>query len=245
MYPQSVNEFLLCKIRAIGARARRLSSLSPASVGLRGEDEPYAPTYGHFRSANLRLQKIDADIVQRLRYLRKKWQRGTPEDALVFIALVEKEIDRARRAFGLFFDVFSQRCSGFGPVLSAHDAIARDCYNVVGRTVPNIFKKKMLKPITYLDHGYSPATMRREVSLKRLLGERNPFPLIRIPWDRDNPWQAVFLHEIGHNLHADLGIWQENRKAVKNRMLFFTGDMRLSKIYERWHKEIFADLIAV
>jgi hypothetical protein len=69
----------------------------------------------------------------------------------------------------------------------------------------------MLKPLTYMEHGYSPATTRRGIALSRLLGEANPFPLIRIPWDRDNPWQAVFLHEVAHNLQADLGLWQENR----------------------------------
>lgn len=245
MFPRSVARFLQTKIRAIGARARRLSSLSPESVGLRNEDKPYAPGKAHFRAANIRLQTIDADIVRRLRYVRSKWLNGTTENVLVLLALVEKEIDRARRAFGLFFDVFSQRGCGFAPVLSAHDTIARDCYQIVGRTVPHLFRWQLLKPITYMDHGYSPATMRREVNLKRLLGERNPFPLIRIPWDRDNPWQAVFLHEVGHNLQADLGIWHENKKAVKNRMLFYTGDVHLSKVYERWHKEIFADLIAL
>jgi hypothetical protein len=87
--------------------------------------------------------------------------------------------------------------------------------------------------------------MRRGVQLNRLLGEPNPFPIIRIPWDRDNPWQAVFLHEVSHNLQADLGIWQENRAAVIRRGLQFTGDPIVTRIYGRWHKEIFADLAAI
>ena len=40
-----------------------------------------------------------------------------------------------------------------------------------------------LKPLTYMEHGFSPATLRRGVVLSRLLGEANPFPIIRIPWD--------------------------------------------------------------
>jgi hypothetical protein len=96
-----------------------------------------------------------------------------------------------------------------------------------------------------MEHGYSPATMRRGVTLSRLLGEPNPFPVIRIPWDRDHPWQAVFLHEVAHNLQADLGIWQENRQAVLRRVLGMARDPGLTRIYGLWHKEIFADLAAL
>jgi hypothetical protein len=46
---------------------------------------------------------------------------------LIDIALVEREIDRARRAFGLFFEIFSHRGTTFAPTLAAHDIIARDC----------------------------------------------------------------------------------------------------------------------
>jgi len=83
------------------------------------------------------------------------------------------------------------------------------------------------------------------VQLSRLLGESNPFPLIRIPWDRDQPWQSVFLHEVAHNLQADLGIWQENRQAVVRRVLGEARDPFLATVYGRWHKEIFADLAAI
>jgi hypothetical protein len=96
-----------------------------------------------------------------------------------------------------------------------------------------------------MEHGYSPATMRRGITLSRLLGETNPFPLIRIPWDRDQPWQAVFLHEVAHNLQADLRIWQENRQAVLRRVLGTSRNPGLARIYGRWHKEIFADLAAL
>jgi len=83
------------------------------------------------------------------------------------------------------------------------------------------------------------------VQLGRLLGEANPFPLIRIPWDRDQPWQAVFLHEVAHNLQADLGIWQENRQAVQRRVMGEFRDPFLATVYGRWHKEIWADLAAI
>jgi hypothetical protein len=68
---------------------------------------------------------------------------------------------------------------------------------------------------------------------------------VRIPWDRDRPWQAVFLHEVAHNLQADLGIWQENRQALVRRLLGASRDPLITRIYGRWHKEIFADLAAL
>ena len=145
----------------------------------------------------------------------------------------------------MFFELFGQRGSVFAPTLAAYDVIAADCYNAIRRTAPLVFRGPLLKPLTYMEHGYSPATMRRGVTLSRLLGERNPFPVIRIPWDRDNPWQAVFLHEVSHNIQADLGLWQENRQALTTRMLTAVGDPMLTSIYRRWHKEIFADLSAV
>lgn len=237
--------FLRTKILALAARARRLGRIDGEGVGIRPQDRPYAPSAAHFRAANQRLAAIDRQVARRLGRLEQTWQDEPKQRVLIDIALVEREIDRARRAFGLFFEIFSQRGSAFAPALSAHDVIAEDCYRAVRQAAPQIFRGPLLKPLCYMEHGFSPATMRRGVLLNRLLGEPNPFPIVRIPWDRDNPWQAVFLHEVSHNLQADLGIWQENRQAVVRRTLRASGDPGLTRIYGLWHKEIFADLAAI
>lgn len=237
--------FLHTKILGLAARARRLARLDYASVGIRPQDLPYTPSPAHFRAANQRLAKIDRQIQQRLEQVEATWETAPIEQVLRDIALVERESDRARRAFGLFFEVFGQRGTTFAPALAAHDVIAIDCYAPIRQAAPTIFRGPLLKPVCYMEHGFSPATMRRGVQLNRLLGEPNPFPIIRIPWDRDNPWQAVFLHEVAHNLQADLGIWQENRRAVVQRSLRFTGDPVVTRVYGIWHKEIFADLAAI
>jgi hypothetical protein len=241
----ALRNFLRVKGRSLEARARRLAALTPDTVGIRPQDQPYAPSPAHFEAANRRLGTIDRDIQQRLLFLRRHWRTASPEQALVYMALVEREVDRARRAFGMFFEVFSQRGSVFAPALAAHDVIAADCYAVIRRAAPQVLRGPLLKPVCYMEHGYSPATMRRGVALSRLLGETNPFPVIRIPWDRDNPWQAVFLHEVAHNLQADLGLWNENQEAVTRRILQAVGDPLVTTVYRRWHKEIFADLAAV
>lgn len=237
--------FLATKIKALAARARRLAQIDAESVGIRPQDRPYAPSQAHFKAANRRLAAIDQQIAQRLSHLQQLWQTAPKQRVLIDIALVEREVDRARRAFGLFFEIFSQRGSAFAPALSAHDVIAEDCYQAIRQNAPRLFRGPLLKPLCYMEHGFSPATMRRGVLLNRLLGEPNPFPIVRIPWDRDNPWQAVFLHEVAHNLQADLGIWQENRQAVVRRVIRSSGDPGLTRIYGLWHKEIFADLAAI
>ncbi len=81
-----------------------------------------------FSGANQRLAKIDRQIQRRLQHLQGTWNESPIERVLIDIALVEREIDRARRSFGLFFEIFSQRGSSFAAALAAHDLIAIDCY---------------------------------------------------------------------------------------------------------------------
>jgi hypothetical protein len=242
-------QFLAAKARGLSARARRLSRLDPESVGLRGGDIPYSPSPAHFAAANARLAEIDASVRRKLDRLTRGDRRAplSSDHLLARAALVEREVDRARRAYGLFFEVMAQRGTSFAPALAACDAIAADCFRVVRVAAPGVLRGPLLKPITYLEHGFSPATFRRGVMLARLLGERNPFPLVRVPFERVySPWgMGVLLHEVGHNLQADMHIWQETRLALQRRVLQVSRDPWIARIWSRWHKEIFADLIAL
>jgi len=240
----ATRQFLATKVTSLVARSGRLNQLTPSRVGLRPQDAPYAPTQQHFRAANQRLQKIRTAIERRRTLMERNWRRSTPQHALVYMAMLEREVDRARRTFGLFFEIFCQRGSDFAPALAAHDVIAADCYTAIREADPFILDRPLLKPVCYMEHGASPSTNRRGVQLNRLMGESNPFPVIRIPWDRDNPWQAVFLHEVAHNLQADLGIWNENRDAVARRLAGMSNPLATT-VFRRWHKEIFADLAAI
>ena len=145
-------EFLEAKRIAVTARAQRLARLTPRRVGLRPQDIPYAPSAEHFQAVNQRLAQISARIARRLRETEPK---------LIATAMVEREIDRARRSFGMFFEIFSQRGSSFARPLAAHDMIATDCYRAVRAAAPDAFSGALLKPVTYMEHGYSPATQRQ------------------------------------------------------------------------------------
>jgi hypothetical protein len=238
-----VEGFLAYKTATLRGRAQVLAKLDAQIVGLRLEDRPYAPSSGHFAAVNDRLAAIKRDIDQGLNNLRAA-ATSLPGERLLRMAMVEREIDRARRAFGLFFEVFAQRGAAFAPSLAAHDRIARDCYAAARRGGGDLLAKPLLPPLTYLEHGYSPATMRRGVTLERLLGTL-PFPLIRIPWDRDKPWQATFLHEVAHNLQADLRLWEENRQAVARRLARTDLSPGQRQMWQHQQKEIFADLAAM
>src|SRR5262245_36136430 len=96
--------FLHAKILALAARVRRLARIDYASVGIRPQDLPYAPSPEHFRAANQRLARIDQETRRRLEHVRERWNTATLNQVLIDIALVERELDRARRAFGLFFE---------------------------------------------------------------------------------------------------------------------------------------------
>ncbi|HEX8224389.1 MAG TPA: hypothetical protein VF605_11295 [Allosphingosinicella sp.] len=241
----STRRFLDTKLTALKARARRLNRLTPRRIGLRPEDLPYAPPRSHFHAANARLARIARSIERHIVQIERGWPPASANAALTQMALLDRRVDRLRRTFGMFFEMMSQRGSAFAPALAAHDAIALDCYAAVRAALPGVFTGPLLKPLTYMEHGYSPATQRRGVSLTRLLGDSNPFPVIRVPWDRDNPWQPVFLHEVAHNLQADMGLWQENAGAVANRLAQMRFDPLVVTIFRRWHKEIFADLAAL
>jgi len=126
-----VRAFLRAKLLALEGRGRQLAKIDHRSVGIRPQDLPYTPSPRHFAAVNERLTEIDRRIAGRLSALDERVRDLSPNQVLTAIAMVEREIDRARRTWGLFFDVFSQRGSSFAPTLAAHDVIADDCYAAV------------------------------------------------------------------------------------------------------------------
>ena len=161
--------FLRDKLLSLAARAHRLARIDHASVGIRPQDLPYAPSPAHFRAANQRLHSIDRQIARRLAMLSKTWSTVPTDRVLFDMALVEREIDRARRAWGLFFDVLIQRGTTFAPVLAG---ARRNRSGLLRRHSPSgtwDVQGALAEPVDLHGHGYSPATLRRGVVLTRLL----------------------------------------------------------------------------
>lgn len=162
------------------------------------------------------------------------------EAGTLAVAAIEK-------VWQFYRDIFEQRTTRFAPRLLACDRIALDCYQYVWGGLGRARPIPSPAPFSYMESGSGPATFRREVRLTRLGRLPNPFPLVKLPYHRlVAPWTlGAVPHEVGHNLQADLGLWQ----AIPRR---FAGLLRrdgippeVVRIWVRWHKEIFADLVGV
>ena len=149
------------------------------------------------------------------------------------------------RVWDFYFELFGQRQSEFAPWLLAADRIALDCYQMsfmrlgVARSIP------APPPFSYMRTGFSPATFRRQIPLRRLGRQLNPFPLVQLPYHRlVNPWTlGAILHEVSHNLHNDLGL----ERAVPARIRAPAARGRavgetVAATWARWNRELFADV---
>jgi len=95
--------------------------------------------------------------------------------------------------------------------------------------------------------GFSPATFRRGIPLRRLGQQLNPFPLIQLPYHRlVNPWTlGAVLHEVSHNLQNDLGLARDIPRRIAGRLLEAGLGSSVASIWTRWNRETFADLLGL
>jgi hypothetical protein len=146
-----------------------------------------------------------------------------------------------------YFDLFVQRLSTFGERLHAVDQIAASCYHAIYDGLPGV-RRPALLPFAYAQSGFSPATFRRGVPLARLRHHPNLFPLITLPQHRLHAVWALssVLHEVSHNLQADLGLWEVMPKLLHDRITVDGGlPSSVGQIWAQWHKEMTADLFAL
>src|SRR2546423_1162544 len=119
----------------------------------------------------------------------------------------------------------------------------------LGRVQPHQARHtSSLLPFSYANSGFSPATYRRDVPLPKLRFNKNLFPLIMLPQHRlDNVWAlSSVLHEVSHNLQADLGLWDEMPGHVYRRLTTEGGiPPNVAQVGDRWHKEMMADMFAL
>jgi hypothetical protein len=99
-------------------------------------------------------------------------------------------------------------------------------------------------PFSYMRTGFSPATFRRQIPLRRLGRQLNPFPLIQLPYHRlVNPWTlGAILHEVSHNLHNDLGLERAVPTRIGTRLREAGLGETVASTWARWNRELFADV---
>ncbi|MDS4011693.1 MAG: hypothetical protein RKK15_09860 [Defluviicoccus sp.] len=252
--PRSKSAVLVPWLRAQSINvARHAAALRPFRRDEFGTD-PAAPSEGHIRAVNVLMTSLRRHLLGMTDKVRSAAAAAIDEPSTGYLQRLVSHKERAHdsvrsieRIWDFYFELFGQRESRFGRWLAGCDRIALDCYQHsylgigVARSVP------APPPFCYMRTGFSPATFRRRIPLRALGQQLNPFPLIQLPYHRlVNPWTlGAILHELGHNLHNDLGLAQAVPDAIVERLLKAGFGRRVAAVWRRWNREVFADLIAL
>jgi hypothetical protein len=210
-----------------------------------------SPTEGHLQAVNQLMETLRGELLRLSGRVREATDAASLQPTTARLQQVVRKKERAHdwvraieRIWDFYFELFGQRQSRFADWLLACDRIALDCYQVaymrcgVAKSIP------APPPFSYMRTGFSPATFRRAIPLRRLGQQLNPFPLIQLPYHRlVNPWTlGAVLHEVSHNLQNDLGL----ARAVPLRMgrqLLDAGLPRgVAATWVRWNRELYADV---
>lgn len=216
---------------------------------------PVAPSEAHIETVNRFIDGFKSKLVEKSRWVEAaaNLARRQPTSKNLQVLLERKQVvgNRVLYVEGIwdfYFDLFVQRLSNFGERLRSADRIAANCYEDLYVGLGTAQPTPSLLPFSYANSGFSPATFRRGVPLMRLRRNPNPFPLIMLPQHRlDNVWAlSSILHEVSHNLQADLGLWEEIPARIYQRLTTegrFGSDV--ARVWARWHKETMADMFAL
>ncbi len=212
---------------------------------------PASPTEAHLGAANGLISALRRDLVRATRRVGSAVEGALAESTTPRLQTILRHKERAHdqvraveRIWDFYFELFGQRQSQFGDWLLSCDRIALDCYQYTYLGLGRARSIPAPPPFSYMRTGFSPATYRRGIPLKRLGRQMNPFPLIQLPYHRlVNPWTlGAILHEVCHNLHNDLGLEKAVPRAIARRLLEAGLGRQVAAVWTRWNREIFADL---
>ena len=233
--------------------ARHLERLRPFKREWFGEGLA-RPREAHIQAANALIAKLRAAQESRIGTMRRAaaLAAADPDTARLSAFAVAKQAAEkgtrdTERVWHFFDELFAQRKGVFANELSAMDRIALDCYQACWMGLGRARSLPTPPPFAYTEPSAGPATWRRGVLVPKLSREANPFPLVRLPFHRiTNPWSlGAVPHEVGHNIHADLGLWQVTPRLLTERLTRMKMPPEAVRVWARWHKEIYADLIGV
>lgn len=242
----------LLRAQALNA-TRNVAALRPFAKGEFGR-APAAPSEAHIQAANALICDLRQRLFVAATGLRRQVERGMaqPTPAALERVLVAKEalehgIKFTEGIWDVYLKLFGQRQTRFGPWLLAADRIALDCYQALytGLSVPRSVPTP--PPFAAMETGPTPSTFRRGIKLSKLGKRANPFPIVQLPYHRlVNPWTlGAVHHEVAHNLQSDLGLWHEVPRRVGLALRRAGLPAEVAGVWQRWHKEIWADLCAI
>ena len=212
---------------------------------------PAAPTEGHLQAANRLITSLRRGLIQMTDTVVEQASAAgeTPTSARLIETMRSKDgahnwVQAIERIWDFYFELFGQRQSRYGDWLLSCDRIALDCFQ---RAFTGIGVAKSIPappPFSYMRTGFSPATFRRSIPLRRLGQRLNPFPLIQLPYHRlVNPWTlGAILHEVSHNLQNDLGLARTIPRAIGQAILAAGHPRAVARTWMWWNRELFADV---
>src|SRR5574341_186455 len=215
----------LLRAQAINVN-RHAAALRPFKHGEFGTGDA-APSEGHIRAVNELIKTLRGDLLRMTKRVTDAVAQSVTDPTTVNLQRVvtHKEhahnwVRRIERVWDFYCELFGQRQSQFADWLVSCDRIALDCYQ---HTLLGLGLAKSIPappPFWYMRTGFSPATFRRGIPLRRLGRQLNPFPLIQLPYHRlVNPWTlGAVLHEVSHNLQNDLGLAQAIPNAITSEL---------------------------
>src|SRR6201987_2667447 len=229
---------------------RHAAALRPFKIDEFGSGAE-APTAGHLQAVNELITRIRGGLLKMSARVDDSVAATLQEPSTARLQDVMRKKARAHtwvrgieKIWDFYFEVFGQRQSRFAKWLLSCDRIGLDCYRAsylglaVARSIP------APPPFSYMATGFSPATFRRGIPLKRLGKQLNPFPLIQLPYHRlVNPWTlGGVLHEVSHNLQKDLGLARDVPPKVGLALLRAGASKQVARIWVRWNREMFSDM---
>jgi hypothetical protein len=215
---------------------------------------PAAPSTAHVEAVNAFIGQFRSRLQEAARWVDAAATMAEREPTSARLRVMLDRKDRvgvsvlyAEGIWDFYFDLFVQRLSAFGERLRAVDRIAANCYEDLYIGIGSAQPTPRLLPFTYAASGFGPATYRRGVPIRRLRHHPNLFPLIMLPQHRlDNPWaMSSVLHEVSHNLQADLKMWDIMPGLLHRRLTSEGIPEQVAAIWAIWHKEVTADMYAL
>ena len=168
---------------------------------------PAAPSEGHVQAVNALLGRLRQELLALSTQVRGNAARAIaePSTARLQALVITKErahdwVRAIEQIWDFYFELFGQRQFMFADWLLSCDRIALSCYQAAYLGVGEPKALPAPPPFCYARTGFSPATFRRGIPLRRLGRQLNPFPLVQLSYHRlVNPWTlGAVLHEVSH-----------------------------------------------
>ena len=248
--PRAFSSFVSGQPLNVRRHLMALRDFTPAEFGTGAA----RPTEGHVQAVNALLAQLRRPLAVAVDELddaaRGAARQPSDENVAQMLTLKSRAHDWVRateRVWDFYFELFGQRQGAYADWLLSCDRIALDCYQYVylhlgeARTIP------APPPFCYMRTGFSPATYRRGIPLRRLGRQLNPFPLVQLPYHRlVNPWtMGAILHEVSHNLQNELGLERAVPASILQTLRRRGVAEPVARVWTRWNREIFGDMCGV